>query len=89
MTLRQINVAANDIYDLRLLLRKKRIFVPADLIGMFERHVELLSKAQVERRVGFAHKSGVGYDESLKLIGSADKMQDELGSAVRSRLLKE
>jgi hypothetical protein len=53
MTWRSIAHAAQAIFDVRLLLRKQRVFMPDALRSGFQSLIDLLSAAQVERELQF------------------------------------
>lgn len=84
--LRAINKAGNDIFDARLLLRKKGVFVPDEISNLTKNSIDQLLNAQVEQRVEFQH----GFREakgSLYLVQDGDKIFNTLEAAMKARLL--
>ena len=89
MDLRRINAAGAAIFDVRLLLRRRGIFVQSSIIDEFKKAIEVLVKAQVERLMHFQHgRSGIGFDASSALLADGEKIFEELQSVVRKRLLE-
>lgn len=89
MDLRRINAAGAAIFDVRLLLRRRGIFVQTSIIDEFKKALDVLGKAQVERFMHFQHgRSGIGFDASSRLLSDGEKIFDELQSVVRTRLLE-
>ncbi len=88
MNLRLINAAGVSIFDTRLLLRRKGIFVQPSLVAAFKTALDILGKAQVERYVHFQHgRNGIGYEDSSRLLSDGEKIFNELQSMVRDRLV--
>jgi len=89
MDLRRINSAGAAIFDVRLLLRRHGIFVQSSIIDEFKKAVEVLGKAQIERFVHFQHgRSGIGFDDSRRLLSEGEKIFEQLQAVVRARLLE-
>jgi hypothetical protein len=85
--LRLLNQAQRDIYETRLLLRKRGIFVPPTLASQFEAAIKVLHAAQVERYVEFRHENSRAFKEQEHLLASGEKIVADLGIAVRARLM--
>ena len=84
--LRQIRKAGGDIFDARLLLRKKGVFVPDNISRVVKDSLDVLSNAQGEQNMEIRHRFYDGKSSS-HLIQTGDKMFDELGAAIKIRLL--
>jgi hypothetical protein len=83
---RQIRKAGGDIFDARMLLRKKGVFVPDNISRLVQASLDVLLSAQVEQHMEIRHGFREG-KSSLRLIQNGDKMFDELGAAMKTRLL--
>lgn len=84
VTLNQINKAGVAIFNVRLALRKKGIFIPSALGAKIQAAIETMSRAQVERSVEFQHRSFQG-QASIDFLETGEKMITELGEALRAR----
>jgi hypothetical protein len=89
MSLRQINSAGASIFDARLLLRTRGIFVQKNMVDDFKSALDDLSKVQTERYVEFQHKIRVGSPESMRQLKEGEATFDRLQSNVRTRLIRD
>lgn len=85
VTLNQINKAGLSIFNVRLALRKKGIFIPSPLGAKIQAAIEAMSRAQVERSVEFQHRTFHG-KAAMDFLESGEKTINDLGEAVRARL---
>jgi hypothetical protein len=89
---RAIARAGQEIFDARLLLRKQRIFMPHEIRKQFADALDILSAAQVERRLRVEHRhipSSDWGDGVQKFIKQADRMFEELADAANARLFRD
>jgi hypothetical protein len=89
MNLRRINTAGASIFDARLLVRRKGIFVQRGMVDEFKSAIDMLSKAQVERLMEFRHRTSSGFEHTSRLFDEGNAMFDRLQSMVRTRLVGE
>lgn len=90
LDLRQINTAGAAIFEVRLLLRRKGVFLQSNMVDAFIRAMEIIGRAQIERLVQFQHpKGGVGFEASSYFLKEGEGIVDKLGSSVRARLQSE
>jgi hypothetical protein len=90
MDLRGINIAGSAIFETRLLLRQKGIFVQTSMVDEFKNALEMLGKAQIERHIEFQHRgAGVGSKDALRLLNDGERTFNQLQAMVRTRLLRD
>jgi hypothetical protein len=90
MDLRGINTAGGVIFNARLLLRQRGIFVQTSMVDEFKSALDMLGKAQIERHIEFEHRgSGVGSKDTSRLLSEGERTFDQLQSMVRTRLLRD
>ena len=88
--LRNINMAGSAIYEGRLLLRTKGIFLPAVLAKAFKDGFEMLSGAYVEQKLDFEGRGVREQPKSTELItGSANLLYSALETLVRSTIRRD
>lgn len=91
ITWRSIAHAAQVNFDVNLLLRKQRIFMPDVLRAEFQSLIDLLRAAQVERELQFQHpnipRNEWGNSVS-KFFESGDRTLQELAGNVNRRLFR-
>jgi hypothetical protein len=92
VTWRAIANAAQSNFDVNLLLRKLRIFMPDVLRSEFQSLIDLLQAAQVERELQFQHpqmpRGGWG-DAVKKFFESGDRTLQALAGNVNRRLFRD
>jgi hypothetical protein len=89
MNLRQINTAGASIFDARLVVRRKGIFVQTGIVDEFKSAPDVLAKAQVERLMEFRHRVSAGFEHTSRLLNEGNAIFDHLQSLVRTRLVGE
>jgi hypothetical protein len=91
ITWRSIAHAAQTNFDVNLLLRKLRVFMPDAMRSEFQSLIDLLSAAQVERELQFQHphipRNEWGNSVS-KFFESGDRTLQELAGNVNRRLFR-
>lgn len=88
---RSIAKAINDVFEVRLLLRKQRIFMQDNLREQFQAVIDLMNSAAIERKLNVQHphipqKEWGG--NALKYSKEIDGMVDALAAAVNARLFR-
>ena len=88
---RSIAHAAQVNFDVNLLLRKQRVFMPDALRSEFQSLIDLLIAAQVERELQFQHpripRKDWG-DSVSRFFESGDRTLQELAGNVNRRLFR-
>lgn len=92
VTWRSIARAAQANFDVNLLLRKQRIFMPDALRSEFQSFIDLLLAAQVERQLQFQHpqipRKDWG-DAISRFFESGDRSLEKLAGNVNRRLFRD
>jgi hypothetical protein len=86
---KNIAKAHNQIFEVRIALKKRGIFVPEDLRHIYEEAIEFCSKAEVHEFVRFRNPdSGLGHDTPLKFFEGKGAMFKRVMDATSARLLR-
>jgi hypothetical protein len=87
----QIARAGREQHELRLLIRKQRIFMPKRLSDQFMDAVKKLTSVYVHRKISFEHKGGLDPfgGPVLDFISNHEVMFDELCAAANERLFRD
>lgn len=91
VTWRSIAGAATAIFDVRLLLRKQRIFMTDELRGQFQALIDLFNAAQIERQLQFQHPQiprNEWGNNVARFYEAADRDVDALAASVNRRLFR-
>jgi hypothetical protein len=86
----QIARAGREQHELRLLIRKQRIFMPKRLSDQFMDAVKKLTSVYVHRKISFEDKGGLDPfgGPVLDFISNHEAMFDELCAAANERLFR-
>jgi hypothetical protein len=86
---KNIAKAHNQIFLVRVSLKKRGIFVPEDLRLIYEEAIEFCSKAEIHEFVRFRHPdSTLGADTPLKFFEGKEAMFKRVMDATSARLLR-
>jgi len=89
ITANHIGEAGRAVFDLRQAIRKNTIYLPEALTSEFKEAIELMSAAQIERRIGFQHADAYDrYERSQKMLAEAEPLFERLSVAVRGRIFR-
>jgi hypothetical protein len=84
--------AGNDIYQARLTLREQRIFMPESLTKEFSDVIEMMSGAQVERRLSLENPHIPAFDfgkSSTDWIKNCTPIFERVAAAANARLFRQ
>jgi hypothetical protein len=86
---KNIAKAHNDIFEMRVALKKRGIFIPEELRRLYEQAIEFCSKAEIHEFVRFRHpNSTLGGDTPIQFFGGKDAIFKNVMDATSSRLLR-
>jgi hypothetical protein len=86
---KNIAKAHNQIFEVRIALKKRGIFVPEDLRRIYEEAIEFCSKAEIHEFVRFRNPdSGLGHDTPLKFFEGKEATFKRVMDATSARLLR-
>jgi hypothetical protein len=86
---KNIAKAHNQIFEVRIALKKRGIFVPEDLRRIYGEAIEFCSKAEIHEFVRFRNPdSNLGSDMPLKFFEGKDAMLKRVMDATSARLLR-
>ena len=86
---KNIAKAHNQIFEVRIALKKRGIFVPEDLRHIYEEAIEFCSKAEIHEFVRFRHPdSELGSDTPLKFFQGKEATFKRVMDATSARLLR-
>lgn len=86
---KNIAKAHNQIFEVRIALKKRGIFVPEDLRRIYEEAIEFCSKAEIHEFVRFRHAdSTMGPDTPIKFFEGKDATFKRVMDATSARLLR-
>jgi hypothetical protein len=89
ITWKNIAKAHNDIFEMRIALKRRGIFVPEDIRGLYEEAIEFCSKAEIHEFVRFRHPdSTLGSDTPIKFFEGKDAIFKRVMDATSARLLR-
>ena len=89
MAWKNIAKAHNQIFEVRITLKKRGIFVPEDLRRIYEEAIEFCSKAEVHEFVRFRNPdSNLGADTPLKFFEGKEATFKRVIDATSARLLR-
>jgi hypothetical protein len=89
ITWKNIAKAHNDIFEMRIALKRRGIFVPEDIRGLYEEAIEFCSKAEIHEFVRFRHPdSTLGSDAPIKFFEGKDAIFKRVMDATSARLLR-
>jgi hypothetical protein len=89
ITWKNIAKAHNQIFEVRIALKKRGIFVPEELRRIYEEAIEFCSKAEIDEFVRFRNpSSGTGASASLKFFEGKDATFKRVMDATSARLLR-
>jgi hypothetical protein len=85
-----ISKAHNQIFDFRVSLKKRSIFIPSGLLEPFEAAIEICAKAEVAEFVRFRHPdSALGHADTLAFLKQKDALLASLRDMTRARVLRD
>jgi hypothetical protein len=89
ITWKNIAKAHNQIFEVRIALKKRGIFVPEDIRHIYEEAIEFCSKAEIHEFVRFRHPdSAIGRDTAIKFFEGKDALFKRVMDATSTRLLR-
>jgi len=89
ITWKNIVKAHNEIFEMRIALKKRGIFVPEDLRQIYEEAIEFCSRAEIHEVVRFRHpNTSSGHDEPIKFFEGKDVIFKCVMVATSARLLR-
>jgi hypothetical protein len=89
ITWKNIAKAHNQIFEVRIALKKRGIFVPEDLRRIYEEAIEFCSKAEIHEFVRFRHPdSTLGSDTPIQFFEGKGAIFKRVMDATSARLLR-